>query len=57
MRDPRCWREVLIRGGVMSIVAGVSYFILKVDAWIWLLPVVISALVVVRWAARPPEDL
>jgi len=56
MRDPRCWREVLIRGGVMTIVAAVSYFILRVDAWIWLLPVVISALVIVRWAARPPEE-
>ncbi|NLG28811.1 MAG: hypothetical protein GX557_12935 [Chloroflexi bacterium] len=56
MRNPRCWREVLIRGGIMTIVAAASYFVLHADAWIWLLPVVISLLVIVRWALRPSDE-
>jgi len=38
-RDPRCWREVLIRGGVTAIMAGVI--------------LVVSGLVLLRWAIRP----
>ncbi len=56
MRDPRCWREVFIRGGIMTIVAATSYFFLNAPALIWLLPVVIGALVVLRWTLRPPDE-
>ncbi len=53
MIDPRCWREMMIRGGVMTIVAAIAYFILHAQAWIWLFPVFISALVLMKWIVRP----
>lgn len=53
--DPRCWREIMIRGGVMTIVAAIAYFFLHAQAWIWLFPVGISALVLFKWIARPQE--
>jgi Flp pilus assembly protein TadB len=52
-RDARCWREVLIRGGITAIMAGVIYFALVPEPLIWLAPVVVSALVVMRWVVRP----
>ena len=53
MRDPRCWREVFIRGGMTTILVAVFYFALDLDPWIWLVPVGIVALVLLRWAVRP----
>jgi len=53
LRDPRCWREVLIRGGITTLMAGVIYFVLVPEPLIWLAPVVVSGLVVLRWVLRP----
>jgi len=53
MRDPRCWREVLIRGGMTTVLVAVLYFALDLDPWIWLVPAAIVALVLLRWAVRP----
>jgi len=53
MRDPRCWREVMIRGGMTTVLVAVLYFALDLDPWIWLAPVAIVALVLLRWAVRP----
>ena len=57
MRDPRCWREVLIRGGMTAVLAAITYFVLGIDPWVWLLPVGVTALVVLKWAVRPKENL
>lgn len=56
MRDPRCWREVYLRGGIMAIVSAVAFFMLDAEPWIWLLPVVVVAMVLAKWAVRPVED-
>ena len=53
MRDPRCWREVMIRGGMTTVLVAVLYFALDLDPWIWLVPVAIVGLVLLRWAVRP----
>ena len=55
MRDPRCWREIYIRGGITLIISAVAYFALDADLWIWLFPVVIVALVLAKWSVRPAE--
>ena len=55
MRDPRCWREVLIRAGTMTIVVAVLYFFLGLDPKVWLVPVAIAALVCIKWTLRPPD--
>ncbi|MHB0857840.1 MAG: hypothetical protein ACYC5M_09750 [Anaerolineae bacterium] len=56
MRDPRFWRELLIRGGVMLLVASISYFFLDAGSWVWLIPVFVAALVMVKWLVRPRDD-
>ena len=56
MRHPRCWREVAIRGGSMTIMAAISYFILGAAPWVWLIPLAIAALVLLKWALRPEAD-
>ena len=53
MSDPRCWREVAIRGGITLIMAIVAYAFLDASAWVLLIPVGIAALVVMRWSVRP----
>jgi hypothetical protein len=53
MRDPRCWRELAIRGGMTFMLAAIAYFVLDGPGWIWWLPVFISAMVLLRWALRP----
>lgn len=55
LRDPRCWREVLIRGGITTVMAAVIYFALVDEPIVWLAPVVISGLVMLRWAIRPDD--
>ena len=54
-RDPRCWRELIIRGGVTTIMAGVIYFAIMREPLVWLAPVVVMALVLLRWAWRPED--
>ena len=56
MRDPRCWREIFVRSGTMTIVVAVLYFALGLDPWVWLVPVAIAGLVLIKWAVRPEEQ-
>ncbi len=56
MRDPRCWREVYIRGGMTLIISAVAYFMLDAGLWIWLFPLAVVGLVLAKWAVRPAED-
>jgi len=53
MNDPRCWREVLIRVGTISIFTAICYFILGADAWVWYIPLAVAVLVLFKWAVRP----
>ena len=53
MRDPRCWREVLIRGGMTTIMVAILYFSLDIDPWVWIIPVAVAGMVVLRWSLRP----
>ena len=55
MRDPRCWREVLIRGGITAILAAVTYVFLDAAPWVWWIPVAVTALVLAKWAVRPSD--
>ncbi len=52
MRDPRCWREVLIRAGMTAIIAAVLYLFLKATAWVWLAPPGVALLVLLKWQFR-----
>lgn len=56
MRDRRCWREVMIRGGMTLLVSAISVLMLRASPWMWALPVGVSALVLLKWALRPPDD-
>jgi hypothetical protein len=63
MRDPRCWRELFIRAGTMTIISAITYFILGQGPWVWLIPLGVAVLVLVKWATRheeadeePPSD-
>ena len=53
MGDPRCWREVLLRGGIMLIIAAITYFLLDAGAWVWLIPTATVVLVLLKWLVRP----
>lgn len=55
MNDPRCWREVLIRGGITVIIVAVATIFLRVDAWVWVIPPIIAALTIMKWAVRPAD--
>lgn len=54
--DHRFYRELYIRGGVMLIVAAIAYWILGAEAWVWWMPVVVSALVLIKWLLWPERD-
>jgi len=56
MRDPRCWRELFIRAGIMALIAAIADFLLGQGPWVWLIPLGTAALVLVKWATRPAED-
>lgn len=56
MRDPRCWREVLLRGGMTAILAAIAYFLLDADSWILLLPLGVVLLVLLEWLLHPEEE-
>ncbi len=53
--DARCWREVLIRGGLTAVMAAIVYFALLHDPVIWVAPLLVSALVLLRWGVRPED--
>jgi hypothetical protein len=55
MNDPRCWRELLLRAGTISIFAAICYFRLGADAWVWYIPLAVAALVLLKWAVRPKD--
>jgi ABC-type dipeptide/oligopeptide/nickel transport system permease subunit len=55
MLDPRCGRELLLRGGITTIMVTIAYFILNAQPWVWLIPLAIIALVCVKWALRPRD--
>ena len=55
MNDPRCWREVLIRGGLTTIIIAVATFFLGVDPWVWVIPPAIAALTILKWTVRPAD--
>jgi hypothetical protein len=57
MRDPRCWREVYIRGGMTLIISAVAYFMLDAGLWIWLFPLAVVGLVLAKWAVRPQRPM
>jgi hypothetical protein len=54
--DSGLGRDLYIRGGMTTIIAAIAYFILGIDAWIWLLPVGVTALVLVKWLLHPQVD-
>jgi len=56
MNDPRCWREVLIRGGMTVIIVAVAAIFLGVDPWVWVIPPAIAAITVLKWAVRPSDE-
>jgi len=39
----------------MLIVAAIVYFLLGADAWVWIIPPAVCALVVLKWAVRPAD--
>ena len=53
MRDPRCWREVLLRTGVIAIFVAIAYFVLDSDPWVWWIPLGVGLLVILKWTLRP----
>jgi hypothetical protein len=55
MFDPRCGRELLIRGGITTIMVAIAYFILNAQPWVWLIPVGVSVLVCIKWVMRPRD--
>ena len=55
MKNPRCWRELLIRVGTISIFTAISYFLLGAAAWVWYIPLAVAALVLLKWAMRPKD--
>ena len=59
MRDPRCWREVFLRGGMTAIFAAIARFILGAEPWVWWIPLAVVLLVIAKWtfgAPRSEED-
>ena len=53
MRDPRCWREVFLRGGMTMIMAIIAWLLLDIPVWVLLVPMAIAALTCFKWALRP----
>jgi hypothetical protein len=40
----------------MTLVAAIAYFLLGQGPWVWLIPLGVAALVLVKWASRPKEE-
>ena len=55
-QDPRFRRELLIRGTITTIFSAITYFILGAEAWVWIFPPAVVALVLVKWMLRPHDD-
>lgn len=55
MKDSRCWREVLIRGGMTAVIMAVATIFLRVDPWVWLIVPAIVALTIIKWSVRPAD--
>ena len=49
MCNELCKREMLIRGGMTTIMVATLYFALDIDPMIWLLPLAVVALVWIKW--------
>jgi len=43
-------RELMLRCGPMVIVAAVAHLVLGVGPWVWLMPLGVAAMVVLKWA-------
>lgn len=56
MNDPRCWREVLIRGGMTAIIVAVAALFLGADPWVWLIPPAVAGITILKWAVRPKDE-
>jgi len=39
-----------------AVFVAIAYWILGADPWIWLLPVGVTLLVLLKWALRPPDE-
>ena len=46
-------RELMLRCGPMVIIAAVAHLILGVGPWVWLIPLAVAAMVVLKWAILP----
>jgi hypothetical protein len=55
MRDPRCWREMFIRGGITAIMAVIAYAILGAEPWVLILPAAMVVLVWLKWGTQPRD--
>jgi hypothetical protein len=55
MCDPRCRREMLIRGGLTATMAMIAYVILEAAPWVLILPVAVVALVWLKWRIGPRD--
>ena len=53
MHDPRCWREVFLRTGVIAISVAIAYFVLGSDPWVWWIPLGVGLLVLLKWTLAP----
>jgi hypothetical protein len=40
----------------MTIVVSVLYFALGLDPWVWLVPIAIAGLVLIKWTMRPTDQ-
>jgi hypothetical protein len=54
LKDPRCWREVALRGGITAIMTAIAIFYLDGELWLWIFPVIVVAMTVLKWVVRPP---
>jgi hypothetical protein len=52
LHDPYFHRDLALRAGWTLMAAAIGYFILGIDARIWLLPVGGVLLVLIRWVSR-----
>ncbi len=55
-QDPHFRRELFIRGFITTAFSAITYFILGAGAWVWIFPLAVLLLVLVKYMLRPPED-
>ncbi len=56
MPEARFGRELMLRCGPMVIVAAAARIFLRVEPWIWLMPLAVGAVVVAGGALRLREE-